>query len=108
MVAEEGTDQFEFQMASLPLYYIENPESCGEPFSTNNLIKDQDGAPLVFGYDHSVELQKVLDNPEKYSTILTLLDSEDFPAKKVYKELEKYYDKLADKVKKAAEAEDDF
>ena len=69
--------------------------------------RDENGKPLVIGHDYAVEISKIMDEPEKYSVIISLLERETSELKQMYHRLKQYYQELAEKYKDSDNLDDD-
>ena len=101
----EGT----LRLLSLP-YQFETIEDDPEPrnYLYRLVEKDEQGKPVAFGAMYDFEFSKALTEPEKYTSILELWNRETCPTKKIFTEVEEYYERLKDKYAHVDDEDDDF
>ena len=68
---------------------------------------DEEGKPLVVGYDYAVRYDLVIKNPEKYSELKALLERDNTELKQTYNRLSKYYNELRERYKNSDNLDDD-
>lgn len=69
--------------------------------------KDENGNPLEIGHDFSVDVSRIIEEPEKYARIKALLEDEKTELKQMYHRLEQYYLELKEKYKDSDNLDDD-
>ena len=69
--------------------------------------KDENGNPLEIGHDFSVDVSRIIEEPEKYARIKVLLEDEKTELKQTYHRLEQYYLELKEKYKDSDNLDDD-
>ena len=76
-------------------------------FRLNPLLKNESGDPLEIGHDYSVDISRIIDEPEKYAHLKHLLEDERSELKQIYHRLEQYYFELKEKYKDSDNLDDD-
>ena len=69
--------------------------------------KDEAGNSLEIGHDYSVDVSRIIDDPEKYTRLKVLLENEKTELKQMYHRLEQYYLELKEKYKDSGNLDDD-
>jgi len=68
---------------------------------------DEEGKPIIVGYDYAVRFDLVVENPEKYSKLKVLVERENTELKQTYNRLSKYYTELRERYKNSDDLDDD-
>lgn len=69
--------------------------------------KDENGNSLEVGHDYSVDVSRIIADPEKYSRIKVLLENEKTELRQMYHRLGQYYLELKEKYKDSGNLDDD-
>lgn len=72
-----------------------------------HVLRDEDGHPVEFGHMYEFDFARATTEPEKYPAIIALWEKETCQARKMYSEVEKYYEQLKLKYAHADEFDDD-
>ncbi len=70
---------------------------------------DQDslGNLLIFGHDYTVDISRIIDEPERYGRLKSLLEDDKSELKHMYLSMEKYYFELMERYKNSNDLDDD-
>ena len=91
----------------VPEEFVYDPEKFKELKLEERLVLDEDGKPVEFGYIYAFKYESVITDPDKYPAMKEFWEKDTCPARKIFDDVAKYYQKLKEKYEHANELDDD-
>lgn len=73
---------------------FDNLQSYQKTHNVENFIRDNDMHLVCFGYEYTIDFDKVMKSPEKYSDLINILKDPEKDICKIYCDVKKYYENL--------------